>query len=276
MMASGIWDLGAPGGLYWLRTGWPVAFSMAAGSKNPRAAGVAMTWTRPAAFVGELDEGADGGGRACAAHDDRQDARVRVVGHRVIPIWLANCSASRRMLGGAVVMRSRTSRWTDGRPVTSSGAISSGGAQGDAGLLVPSPLQERAGGVDQQAGFPLGHGDGAQVDAAGHVDGGARVAEGDGDVDPVLPGVDRAEGGPAEIAVGSEPLGGVVGLGEQFVGGSALVVLGGCDRAAQQQRSVDRQGLGVVGGDVVVEPLGVAAGGGDGRRRGGRRPSGYG
>lgn len=45
MMASGIWERGEPGGLYWLRTGWPVAFAMAAGSKKPRAAGVAMTWT---------------------------------------------------------------------------------------------------------------------------------------------------------------------------------------------------------------------------------------
>ena len=79
----------------------------------------------PAAFLGELNEGADGGGRACAAHDDGQDAPAGVLGHRVMPIWLANCSASRRMLGGAEVMRSRTRRWTDGRPVTSSGAISS-------------------------------------------------------------------------------------------------------------------------------------------------------
>ena len=36
---------GVPGLAYWLRTGWPVACSMAAGSKKPRAAGVAMTWT---------------------------------------------------------------------------------------------------------------------------------------------------------------------------------------------------------------------------------------
>jgi hypothetical protein len=28
-MASGTWERGEPGGLYWLRTGWPVAFSMA-------------------------------------------------------------------------------------------------------------------------------------------------------------------------------------------------------------------------------------------------------
>ena len=115
-----------------------------------------------------------------------------------------------------------------------------GGAQGDVGLLVAAPLQECAGGVDEQAGFAFGHGDGAQVDAAGHVDGGARVAEGDGDVDPVLLGVDRAEGGPAQVAVNAEPLGGVVGLGEQLVGGIALVALGGCDCAAEQERSVDR------------------------------------
>jgi len=43
MMASGIRDLGDPGLLYWLRTGLPVSFSMAAWSKNSSAAGVAMT-----------------------------------------------------------------------------------------------------------------------------------------------------------------------------------------------------------------------------------------
>ena len=43
MMASGISDLGEPGLLYWLRTGLPVSVSMAAWSKNSRAAGVAMT-----------------------------------------------------------------------------------------------------------------------------------------------------------------------------------------------------------------------------------------
>jgi hypothetical protein len=30
MIASGIWERGAPGLLYWLRTGLPVAFSMTA------------------------------------------------------------------------------------------------------------------------------------------------------------------------------------------------------------------------------------------------------
>src|ERR1035441_7741616 len=46
MIASGIWERGEPGLLYWLRTGLPVCFSMAAWSKKPRAAGGAMTWTR--------------------------------------------------------------------------------------------------------------------------------------------------------------------------------------------------------------------------------------
>ena len=134
-----------------------------------------------------------------------------------------------------------------------------GGTQGDVGLLVAAPLQEGAGGVDEQAGFAFGHGDGAQVDAAGDVDGGARVAEGEGDVDPVLPGVDRAERGPAKVAVNTQTLPGVIGLGEQVVGGIALVILGSGDRAAEQERPVDRQGFRGVGGYVVVELLGLAA-----------------
>lgn len=52
-------------------------------------------------------------------------------------------------------------------------------AESRAGVLVPAPLEERAGGVDEQACFPLGDGDGGQVDSAGHVDGGAGVADGD-------------------------------------------------------------------------------------------------
>ena len=41
---------------------------------------------RPAAFLGEADEGTDGGSRARAAHDDGQDARMRFLGHLAIPI----------------------------------------------------------------------------------------------------------------------------------------------------------------------------------------------
>ena len=44
MIASGIFDLGAPGALYWLRTELPVWLLIAAVSKNARAAGVATTW----------------------------------------------------------------------------------------------------------------------------------------------------------------------------------------------------------------------------------------
>ena len=43
MMASGMRDRGAPGLLYWLRTGLPVAASISLASKNPSADGVAMT-----------------------------------------------------------------------------------------------------------------------------------------------------------------------------------------------------------------------------------------
>ena len=43
-MASGTWNLGAPGLAYWLRTGLPVWSATAAASKNSSAAGVAMTW----------------------------------------------------------------------------------------------------------------------------------------------------------------------------------------------------------------------------------------
>jgi hypothetical protein len=45
MIASGTFDLGAPGGLYWLRTEQPVWRLIAAGPKMARAAGVATTWT---------------------------------------------------------------------------------------------------------------------------------------------------------------------------------------------------------------------------------------
>ena len=124
MIASGIWERGAPGLLYWLRTGLPVGFLDGGLVEEIEGGGGGDDLDRPAAFLGETDEGTDGGGGTRAAYDGRQDARVGVLGHRVTPIWVANCSASRRMLGGAEVIRSRTRRWTDGRPVTSSGAVS--------------------------------------------------------------------------------------------------------------------------------------------------------
>lgn len=58
-------------------------------------------------------------------------------------------------------------------------------------------LQERAGGVDEQAGLALGDGDLIEVDASGGIDRGSGVTEGDGDVDAVQEDVDRPEGGPA-------------------------------------------------------------------------------
>jgi hypothetical protein len=39
MIESGTFDLDAPGGLYWLRTGLPVWLLIAAGSKKASAAG---------------------------------------------------------------------------------------------------------------------------------------------------------------------------------------------------------------------------------------------
>ena len=103
-----------------------------------------------------------------------------------------------------------------------------------------------------------------EVDRAGYVDRGSGVAEADGDVDPVQLGVGRAERGPAEVGVLAEPLACVLGFGQQLVGGVAVLVLGGGDRSAQQQRAVHRQGLGVVGADLMVEARGEGAGGGGG------------
>ena len=100
-MASGICDLGAPGLLYWLRTGLPVCFSMAACVEELQGGGGGDDLDRPAALVGELDESADCCGGACAAHDDGQGtaAAFAVIGDA--PIRSAKCSASRRTLGGA-------------------------------------------------------------------------------------------------------------------------------------------------------------------------------
>ena len=92
----------------------------------------------------------------------------------------------------------------------------------------------------------------AQVDPAGQVDGGAGVAEGDGDVDLVQLGVDRAEGGPAQVGVRAEPAGGVGRFGEHLVRGAALVVLGGGDGAAEQDRPVHRQEFGCLFLDLAV------------------------
>src|SRR5205814_10691487 len=88
-----------------------------------------------------------------------------------------------------------------------------GGTQGEVRLVVFAPLEERAGGVDEQACSAFGESDGVQVDAASHVNGGSGISEGDGDVDPVLFGVGRAEPGSAQVAVHAEPFRGAVGLG---------------------------------------------------------------
>ena len=54
------------------------------------------------------------------------------------------------------------------------------------------------------------------------------------------------------LPIDAESLPGVVGLGEQLVGGAAVAVLGGGDSAAQEEGAVDRQGFGSVGGNIPV------------------------
>jgi len=131
---------------------------------------------------------------------------------------------------------------------------------------VPPPLEVGAGGVDEQGCLALGDSDRAQVDPASHIDGGPGIAKGHGDVHAVQPGVRGAEGGPTQVTVHAEPLGCAVGFVEQLVRGGALIVLGGGDRAAQQEGPIHRQRRGGVGRHCPVQPLGVASGGGDGRR----------
>jgi hypothetical protein len=62
--------------------------------------------------------------------------------------------------------------------------------------FVLTALKVRACGVDEEGGLSLGEGDGVQVDGPGDVERGSGVAEGEGDVDPVQPGVGGAERGP--------------------------------------------------------------------------------
>jgi hypothetical protein len=76
-----------------------------------------------------------------------------------------------------------------------------GGTYREVCLLVLAPLEEGAGGVNEQARFPLGDVDRAQVDAARDIHGGARVAESHSDVHAVELGIGRAERGPAKVAV---------------------------------------------------------------------------
>lgn len=66
-------------------------------------------------------------------------------------------------------------------------------------------------------------------------------------------GVRRAERGPAQVAVIAQAGGGILGLGQQLVGSAAIVVLGGCYRAAQQEGAVDRHRLGAMFGHIPVE-----------------------
>lgn len=54
--------------------------------------------------------------------------------------------------------------------------------------------------------------------------GGASIAEGDGDVDPVQAGVGGAERGPSQVAVIAQAGGGILSFGQQLVGSAAIVV----------------------------------------------------
>ena len=84
---------------------------------------------------------------------------------------------------------------------------------------------------------------------------------------PLLPGPEETR------AITGMELGGVTVFGlpgdlPLWVDGRVMrrerIVLGGGDCAAQQQRPVDGQRFGRVGGNLMVEPGGVGAGGGDG------------
>ena len=138
------------------------------------------------------------------------------------------------------------------------------GAERGVSLLVLAPLEEGPGHVDEQRGLPFGDGDHAQVDLTGQVDGGPGIAEGDGHVDLVHLRVDRAEGGAAQVRVRAEAAGGVGCLGEHLVRGGAVVVLGGREGAAQQQRAVYGQRLRRRGPGLAVQSRRVVPCGGDG------------
>jgi integrase len=97
--------------------------AIAAGMGKLERGGRGHDLDRPAVFLGELDELANLGGGACATDDDGQHAAV--LAHSVTPIRRAKSSAWRWTLSRAVVIRSRTRRRAAGRPVISSGAISS-------------------------------------------------------------------------------------------------------------------------------------------------------
>jgi hypothetical protein len=96
-------------------------------------------------------------------------------------------------------------------------------------------LQERAGGIDQQARFAFGESDLGQVDAAGGVDGRPGITEGYGDVDVVQPDVHRPERGPPQVRVAAQPAAGIGGLGQQAVCNSTVAALGRGHGPAQQQ-----------------------------------------
>ena len=85
--------------------------------------------------------------------------RTRLPGSLGAPIRLANCSASRWTLSGAVVTRSRTRVVHGGAAGDLLGGGLFGRAEREVGLFVPAALEERAGGVDEQRGLPLGDGD---------------------------------------------------------------------------------------------------------------------
>ncbi len=77
-------------------------------------------------------------------------------------------------------------------------------------------------------------------------------------------GVDRPEGGAAQVGVRAHLAGGAGRLGEHLLCGSALPVLGGGEGAAQQQRAVDGQRLRCRDSGLAVQARCVVLGGGDG------------
>ena len=121
-MASGIRDLGAPVLAYWLRTGLPVCLDRRA-IEELEGGGGGDDLDRPAAVLGELDEGADRGGGARAAHDDGQDAAIRVSPGGTDPAGelLGVPADAGRGQGGEVAGEALTG----GRAATSSGAVCS-------------------------------------------------------------------------------------------------------------------------------------------------------
>src|SRR5260221_1112526 len=101
-----------------------------------------------------------------------------------------------------------------------------GGAQRQQSLFMLAPLQEGAGGIDEEARLALSDRDLAEVNGAGDIQRDSRVAQGHGDVDPVQLGVGGAERRPAEVTVLAHAAADIVGFAEKFMCCAAVVVPG--------------------------------------------------